>query len=160
MWRWRTPPSGIRPPADPRGPPFDTFSEIHFCPTDPKIFLKAPLAPINTNFEGERAPKKTQFFLSKCFKKCPKTGQNTALGEHWAKHCFGRARKSCLFENPPPPPRENPRSAPFKRFLQLSKLHNKVWEICFALFFSTFFFKIMSFSLHLFLKKASNFDAC
>ena len=52
------PPSGIRPPADPKGPPFDTFSEIHFCPTDPKIFLKAPLAPIYTNFEGERAPKK------------------------------------------------------------------------------------------------------
>ena len=51
-------PSGIRPPADPKGHPFDTFSEIHFWPTDPKIFLKAPLAPIYTNFEGERAPKK------------------------------------------------------------------------------------------------------
>ena len=50
------PPSGIRPPADPKGPPFDTFSEIHFWPTDPKIFLKAPLAPISTNFEeGARA---------------------------------------------------------------------------------------------------------
>ena len=36
------PPSGIRPPADPIGPPFDTFSEIHFWPTDPIIFLKAP----------------------------------------------------------------------------------------------------------------------
>ena len=47
-------PSGIRTPADPKGPPFDTFSEIHFSPTDPKIFLKAPLAPIYTNFEGER----------------------------------------------------------------------------------------------------------
>ena len=45
------PPSGI-----------DTFSEIHFWPTDPKIFLKAPLAPIYTNFEGERAPKKRDFF--------------------------------------------------------------------------------------------------
>ena len=44
--------SGIRPPADPKGPPFDTFSEIHFWPNDPKIFLKAPLAPIGTNFEG------------------------------------------------------------------------------------------------------------
>ena len=32
----RTPPSsGIRPPANPKGPPFDTFSEIHFWPTDP-----------------------------------------------------------------------------------------------------------------------------
>ena len=69
----RTPPSsGIRPPADPKGPPFDTFSEIHFCPTDPKIFLKAPLAPIYTNLEGERAPKKNEIFLSKFFKKCPK----------------------------------------------------------------------------------------
>ena len=62
------PPSGIRPPADPKGPPFDTFSEIHFWPTDPKIFLKAPLAPIYTNFEGERAPKKTRFDGSTRFK--------------------------------------------------------------------------------------------
>ena len=67
----RTPlPSGIRPPADPKGPPFDTFSEI---PTDPKIFLKAPLAPIYTNFEGERAPKKRYFFV-KIFQKVPKNG--------------------------------------------------------------------------------------
>ena len=58
----RFPSSGIRPPADPKGPPFDTFSEIHFWPTDPKIFLKAPWAPIYTPFEGERAPKKTRFF--------------------------------------------------------------------------------------------------
>ena len=36
------PPSGIRPPADPKGPLFRTL-EIHFWPTDPKIFLKAPL---------------------------------------------------------------------------------------------------------------------
>ena len=39
---WQTPPSGIRPPADPKGPPFDTFLEIHFWQTDAKIFLKAP----------------------------------------------------------------------------------------------------------------------
>ena len=51
--------SGIRPPADPKGPPFDTFSEIHFWPTDPKMFLKAP---IYTSLEGERGPKKTLFF--------------------------------------------------------------------------------------------------
>ena len=31
---------GIRPHADPKGPPFDTFSEIHFWPTHPKIFSK------------------------------------------------------------------------------------------------------------------------
>ena len=60
-------------PCQPKGPPFDTFSEIHFWPTDPKIFLKAPWAPIYTNFEGERAPKKTRFFV-KIFQKVPKNG--------------------------------------------------------------------------------------
>ena len=63
----------FRPPADPKGLPFDTFSEIHFWPTDPKIFLKAPLAPIYTNFEEERAPKKRDFFV-KIFQKVPKNG--------------------------------------------------------------------------------------
>ena len=71
---WTPLPSGIRTPANPKGPPFDTFSEIYFWPTDPKIFLKAPLAPIYTNFEGERAPEKKRDFLSKFFKKCPKKG--------------------------------------------------------------------------------------
>ena len=67
-------PLGIRPPTPcrPKGSPLDTFSEIHFWPTDPKIFLKAPLAPIYTNFKGERAPKKTRFFV-KIFQKVPKT---------------------------------------------------------------------------------------
>ena len=55
------PHSGIRPPGDPKVPHFDTFSETHFWPTDPKIFLKAPWAPVYTNFEGERAPKKNDF---------------------------------------------------------------------------------------------------
>ena len=112
------PPSGIRPPADPKGPPFDTFSEIHFWPTDPKIFLKAPLAPIYTNFEGERAPKNA-IFLSKFFKKCPKTAFLTVfqkfacgadnLAKIGAKQCFGIARKINLVDlkkrsqNPPPP---------------------------------------------------------
>ena len=69
----RTPlPSGIRPPADPKGPPFDTFSEIHFWPIDAKLFLKAPLAPIYTNFEGERAPKKTRFFCQNFSKSAQK----------------------------------------------------------------------------------------
>ena len=61
----------IRPPADPKGPPFDTFSEINFWPADPKIFLKAPSAPIYTNFEGDRAPKKSDFFV-KIVQKVPK----------------------------------------------------------------------------------------
>ena len=64
--------SGIRPPADPKGPTFDTFSEIHFWPTDPKMFLKAPLAPIYTNFEGERASKKPHFFCQNFSKSAQK----------------------------------------------------------------------------------------
>ena len=60
--------------GDLKGPPFDTFSEIHFWPTDPKIFIKAPLAPIYTNFEGERAPKKNAIFFVKIFQKVPKNG--------------------------------------------------------------------------------------
>ena len=97
----------IRPPADPKGPPFDTFSEIHFWPTDPKIFLKAPSAPIYTNFEGERAPKKRDFFV-KIFQKLPENGfsdcfffknltaaQKAKVG---AKQCFGRARKINLVD--------------------------------------------------------------
>ena len=83
------PPSGIRPPADPKGPPFDTFSEIHFWPTDPKIFLKAPLAPIYTNFEGERAPKKRDFFV-KIFQNCPKTAFLTVF----SKICLRRRKFS------------------------------------------------------------------
>ena len=35
--------------------PFSTFLRYSFLVTDPKIFLKAPWAPIHTNFEGERA---------------------------------------------------------------------------------------------------------
>ena len=117
-------PSGIRPPADPKGPPFDTFSRIHFWPTEPKIFLKAPLAPIYTNFEGERAPKKNAIFLSKFFKKCPKTAfltvfsqiclrrrkfsQNRGKTVLWesSKNQFGRPKKKVVkfLENPPPPP--------------------------------------------------------
>ena len=130
------PSSGIRLPADPKGPPFDTFSVIHFWPTDPKILLKAPLAPIYTNFEGERAPKKTRFFV-KVFQKVPKNGffwlffQKFACGavtfaKIRANQCFGRAQKIYLvnlkkkkvvkifefFFWKSALPRENPRSAP------------------------------------------------
>ena len=85
----RLPPSVIRPPADPKGHPFDTFSEIHFWPTDPKIFLKAPWAPIYTNFEGERAPKKRDFFV-KIFQKLPQNG----FSDCFSKICL-RRRKFC-----------------------------------------------------------------
>ena len=62
------PPSGIRPPADPKDPPLNYF-EISFLVTDPKIFLKAPLAPIHTYFEGGARAKKAQFFFSQNFPK-------------------------------------------------------------------------------------------
>ena len=49
-----------------------------FLVTDPKIFLKAPLAPIYTNIgEGARAGKK--FFFSKFLKKCLKTTFSACL---------------------------------------------------------------------------------
>ena len=57
----------------PKGPPFGTFQEIHFLPIEPKSFLKAPWAPIYTNFEGERALKKRNFFF-KIFQKVFKNG--------------------------------------------------------------------------------------
>ena len=67
------PSSGIRPPADPKGPPFDTFSEIYFWATDPKIFLKAPLAPIEyiLTLRGSARQKKRDVF-NKIFQKVPK----------------------------------------------------------------------------------------
>ena len=48
-----------RPPADPKGP---LFSDIHFVLRSLKCFLKVPLAPIFTNFEGEARAKKPQLF--------------------------------------------------------------------------------------------------
>ena len=46
------PPSGIRPPADPKGPPLYYFEISLFDLTDPKIFLKAPLAPKYSSLRG------------------------------------------------------------------------------------------------------------
>ena len=39
----------VSPPADPKGPPFGTFWEIHFWPT--KIFLKCPKTAFLTFFQ-------------------------------------------------------------------------------------------------------------
>ena len=36
---------------------------IHFQLTDPKTFLKGPLAPKNRGFEGERVPKNCAFLI-------------------------------------------------------------------------------------------------
>ena len=61
-------PSGIRPPADPKGPPL-YFFRYPFLVTDPKIFLKAL---INNNFEGGARAEKNAIFWSKFSKKCLK----------------------------------------------------------------------------------------
>ena len=62
--------SGVRPPADPKLT-FVLFWDNHCWLTDLKVFLKAPLAPICTDFKGERAPKKRNF-LVEIFQKVPK----------------------------------------------------------------------------------------
>ena len=88
----RKPFSGIRPPADPKGPLFLIFRDIHFSLTDPKIFLKAPLAPKHTNFEGgARAEKKTHVLKKNCLRRA-KLGQNRVF--HWdsSENQFGRPK--------------------------------------------------------------------
>ena len=118
----RLPLSGIRPPADPKGSPFGTFEVNLFWPTDLKTSLKAPLAPIYTNFEGGARAEKTQFF-GQNFPKCLKTPfldcfcKIENLVETGTKLCLGRAGKfnsvdlkkrstkffRKFFESPPPP---------------------------------------------------------
>ena len=43
---------GIRSLSNERVPPLASFADINFRPTNPKIFLKAPWAPIYINFQG------------------------------------------------------------------------------------------------------------
>ena len=57
-------------PCRPKVSPFELFSDIQFWLTDPKIFLKALLAPIYTNFKGGMRAKKRNF-LVKIFQKVP-----------------------------------------------------------------------------------------
>ena len=59
--RMPAPFSGIRPAADPKGPPC-TILRYPFLVTDPKNF---PKAPTYTNFNGGERAKKTQFFGQK-----------------------------------------------------------------------------------------------
>ena len=64
------PPKGFEPLPTQMVPPLCYF-EISIFGDGPKIFLKAPLASIYINFEGERAQKKRDF-LFKIFQKVPK----------------------------------------------------------------------------------------
>ena len=63
---------GFDPMPTQRVPPLLLFKKSIFG-DGPLNFLKAPLAPIYTNFEGERAPKKCDFFV-KIFQKVYKNG--------------------------------------------------------------------------------------
>ena len=49
-------------PAELKRPTFVLIRYIQFWLFDPKKFLKVPLAPKNSNFEGKGCAKKTQFF--------------------------------------------------------------------------------------------------
>ena len=55
-------PSGIRPPADPKGPLCAILRYPYLMTDTPKSFLKAPKAPIYTNFERGMRAEKTRFF--------------------------------------------------------------------------------------------------
>ena len=52
----------------PKSPSLVLFYDIHFWPIDPKIFLKAHLAPVYSDLEGKARSNKCDFF-----KKFPKT---------------------------------------------------------------------------------------
>ena len=53
--------SGFRHPNQPKGPSFGIISWHPFRQTNPKVFLKAPLAQYILTLKGS-APRKTQFF--------------------------------------------------------------------------------------------------
>ena len=123
----RPSPSGIRPPADPKGPPFVLFSNIHFWQWTLKIFQRRLGRQYILILRGECARKKRNFSI-KIKKKTYKRFfwvvffQNFASGAEilartGTKQCFGRARKIIslvdlkkgrqkfrhFFENPPSP---------------------------------------------------------
>ena len=80
-------------PLPTQSAPFDTFSEIHFWPTDPKIFLKAPLRQYILTLRGGgggggRAKKERDFFVN--FSNVSKNGFLTVF----SKICL-RRRKFC-----------------------------------------------------------------
>ena len=52
------------PPFSGIFPPLCHILRYPFLTNWPEIFLKEPLAPIYTNFEGEHAPKKREFLIS------------------------------------------------------------------------------------------------
>ena len=109
------PPLRDSTPCRPKGSPLCTILRYPYLVTDPKNFLKAPLAPIYTYFRGERVPKKRNFF-GQNFLKSAKNAflacfSKFCLRRTGSFYCFGRARKinsgrpkkkssTKIFENP------------------------------------------------------------
>ena len=104
--------SGIRPPADPKGPPFVLLSDLQFWLTDPKVLLKAPSAPIFVNFVGEARAEKTHF-CGQMFQKFPKIHSDLwKLGKSVLfrpKKQLIKFRKFFKIRTTPPPPPPPPR---------------------------------------------------
>ena len=147
--RGRTPLFRDSTPFRPKGSPLCTILRNSYLVTDPKIFLKAPWAPICTNFEREARAKKSQFFWSKFSKKGLKTStfglfffqnfdQNRVFLLIWksSENQFGRPKKKVykifgfFFENLP---HENPRSAPvcYRFFLLIPPKLLILWFVIF-----------------------------
>ena len=111
---------------------------------DPKNFLKATLAPIYTNFEGELAPKNAIFwstFSGVFFQKLSCVAENLSK---WGLYSdFGELRESIwstwkkvdtiwefLFKNLPCSPREYSRSATDSYVHIWKKLRDRNWIDC------------------------------
>ena len=79
-------PQGCRPDES----PLCTILRYLFLVTDPKTFLKAPSAPIYTNFEGGSRAKKRNF-LVKIFQKSLKTPFWPVFSKFWLRlRSFGQ----------------------------------------------------------------------
>ena len=129
------PPQGFDP-CRPKGSPLCIILRNPFFVTDPKNFLKVPLAPIYTNSEGGARAEKKRFFdknFPSAWKRLfwpvfPKFclrrthfGRNRASVVLWesSENQFEKTdlkkrttKFSKLFWKSAPPPRENPRWAP------------------------------------------------
>ena len=102
------PPSGNRPPVDPKGPPLVLFKKSIFGRPTLKFFLRRLWRQYILILRGDRTPKKRNFSV-KIFQKVPK---NAFFGLFFQNFACG-ARSFEIFLKIRPPPRENPRSAPW-----------------------------------------------
>ena len=142
------PPQGFDPLPTQRVPPLILFQKSIFGRPTLKFFLRRLRRQYMLFLRGS-ARQKNAFFLSKFFKKCPKTAfltvfskiclrrrkfsQNRGKTVLWEsaknKNQFGRPKKKKrsskfwkFFWKSAPPPRENPRSAPVCEYPLMEEL--------------------------------------